>query len=67
MKRNTLILKCFLPLACANLDGSQKEGGNFLILLQKKGGSLRKGGRFKPWRNYGKSYINDYQFPTAWT
>ena len=42
MKRNTFILKCFLPFACANLDGSQKERGNFLNLLQKKGGSLRK-------------------------
>ena len=26
------------------MDGSQKEGGNFLNLLQKEGGSLRKGG-----------------------
>ena len=45
---------------CTNLDGSQKEGGKFLNLLQKEGGtqkggggSLRKGvrgGGFQPWR-----------------
>ena len=52
MKRNTFILKCFLQFICTNLDGSQKEGDNFLNLLQKEGGnqkeggSLRKGGGF---------------------
>ena len=53
MKRNTLILECFSQFTCTNLDGSQKEEGNFLNLLQKDGGtqkeeegggSLRKGG-----------------------
>ena len=41
-KRNTSILKCFLQFASTNLDGCQKEGGNFLNLLHKEGGSLRK-------------------------
>ena len=44
MKHNAFILKCFLQLTCTNLGDSQKEGGNFLNLLQKEGGSLRKGG-----------------------
>ena len=48
-KRNTFYLRCFLQFTCTNLDGSQKEGGNFLNLLKKegvprKGGSFRKGG-----------------------
>ena len=38
-KRNTYILKCFLQFGCTNLDGSQKEGGNFLNFLWKDGGS----------------------------
>ena len=42
MKRNTLVLKCFLQFTCTNLDGCQKEGGNFLNLLHKEGDSLRK-------------------------
>ena len=46
MKGNTFILKYFLQFACTNLDGSQKEGGNFLNLLQKEG-ALRKEG-FSP-------------------
>ena len=37
MKHNTYILKCFLQFACTNLDGSQKEGGNFLNFHQKEG------------------------------
>ena len=37
MKHNTFILKCFLQFTCANLDGSQKEGSNFLNLLEKEG------------------------------
>ena len=37
MKRNTFILKCFLQFICTNLDGCQKEPGNFLNLLQKEG------------------------------
>ena len=40
---NTFILKCFLQFACTNLDGFQKEGGNFLNFLQKEG-VLRKDG-----------------------
>ena len=43
MKHNTYILKCFLQFACTNLDGSQKEGGNFLNLLQKEGGPRKVG------------------------
>ena len=36
-----------------NLDASQKEGGNFLNLLQKEGIPSEKGG-FQPWiENYG--------------
>ena len=45
-------LKCFIQFTFTNLDGSQKEGGNFFNLFQKEGGtqkegqegSLRKGG-----------------------
>ena len=44
MKCNTLVLKCFLQFTCTNLDGCQKEGGNFLNLLQKEGGCLGKKG-----------------------
>ena len=64
-KRNTFILKCFLQFTCTNLDGCQKEGGNFLNLLQEEGvakkgwgrggggGSLRKeGGAPNPGGNY---------------
>ena len=40
----TFILKCFLQFACTNLDGSQKEGDNFLNLLQKEGVPSEKGG-----------------------
>ena len=60
MKRNTFILKCFLQFICTNLDGSQKEGGNFLNLLQKQGiprkggASSGKGGGFQPWRKLWK-------------
>ena len=44
-ERNTFILKCFLQFACTTFDGSQKEGGNFLNLLQKERGTQeRKGG-----------------------
>ena len=39
----TFILKCFFQFSCTNLDGCQKEGSIFLNLLQKEGGSLRKG------------------------
>ena len=35
-KRNTFILKCFIQFTCTNLDSCQKEGGNFLNLLQKE-------------------------------
>ena len=60
MKCNTFILKCFSQFTCTNLDGSQKEGDNFLNLLQKEGvlskegegeGFPRKmGGGFQQWR-----------------
>ena len=39
MKRNTFTLNCFVKFTCTNLDGCQKDGGNFLNLLQKDGGS----------------------------
>ena len=45
------------------MDGSQKEGGNFLNLLQKKGDTQKGGGERVPKRrgsnrggNYGKMY-----------
>ena len=45
-KCNTFILKCFIKcfiqFTCTNLEGCQKEGGNFFNLLQKKGG-VQKG------------------------
>ena len=55
MKRNTFILKCFLQFTCTSLDGSQKEGGNFLELLHKEGSTQKGGvpsekGGFQPWR-----------------
>ena len=42
-KRNTFILKCFLQFTYTNLNGCQKERGNFLNLLHKEG-VPRKGG-----------------------
>ena len=36
---NTDLSLCLLQFTCTNLDGSQKEGVNFLNLLQKEGGS----------------------------
>ena len=59
MKHNTFILKCFSQFTCTDLDGSQKEGGDFLNLLQKEGGDFlnllqkegvpRKGGGWGGW------------------
>ena len=40
------------------MDGSQKEGGNFLSLLQKEGGT-QKGGGF-PWKRGGCSPGGNY-------
>ena len=37
MKCNTFILKCFIQFTSTNVDGSQKERGNFFNLLQKEG------------------------------
>ena len=37
MKCKTFILNGFIQFTCTNLDGSQKEGGNFFNLLQKEG------------------------------
>ena len=34
----------FLTITCTNLDDFQKEGGNFLNLLQKEGGTQKGGG-----------------------
>ena len=52
---------CFLQFTCTNLDGSQKEGGNFFSLLQKKLGNQKGGGGFpqkregsNPGENYAK-------------
>ena len=42
-KRNTFIFKYFIQFTCTNLDGCQKEWGNFFNFLQKKGGT-QKGG-----------------------
>ena len=35
---------CFIQFTCTNLDGSQKEGANFLNLVQKEGGTEKRGG-----------------------
>ena len=51
-------LKCFIQFICTNIDGCQKEGGNFFNLLQKEGGTQKGkggpseegGGGFQPWR-----------------
>ena len=56
MKHNTFILKCFLQLACTNLDCSQKEGGHFLKRsVPRKGGGVpsEKGGS-NTGGNYGQ-------------
>ena len=50
MKCNTFILKRFLQFTCTNSDGSQKERGIFLNLLQKER-VTQKGG--KGWRGGG--------------
>ena len=56
MKVNTFILKYFLQFTCTNMDGSQKEGGNFLNLLLKEGSSLRKSGGGGGGANPGGNY-----------
>ena len=69
MKHNTFILKCFLQFTCTNLDGCQKEGGNFLNLLQKDGvprigGGVvpsEKGG-FQPWRKLCRKNIAETHY-----
>ena len=43
-KHITFILKCFIKFTCTNLDGCQKEGGNFLNFLQKEGSTQKGGG-----------------------
>ena len=55
MKHNTFILKCFIQFTCTNLDGCQKEEGNFFNLLQKEGvtqkgqwGRGDTGGNYEP-------------------
>ena len=40
------------------MDGSQKEGGNFLNLLQKEGGSLRKWDEGGGGSNLGGTMLN---------
>ena len=65
MNHNTFILKCFLQLACTNLDGSQKEGGNFLNLHQKEG-VPRKGvvSSEKGWGGGGSNPGGNYEIQT---
>ena len=46
---------CFTQFMCTDLDGCQKEEGNFLNLLQKEGDTQKGGvpsekGGFQPWR-----------------
>ena len=62
---------CFLQFPCTNLDGSQKEGNNFLNLLQKEGGT-QKGGGFpqkrwgsKPGGNYGHLVERSYEIASV--
>ena len=43
MKRKTFILKYFIQFTSTNLDGRQKEGGNFFNLLQEEGGYPERG------------------------
>ena len=38
-----------MQFTCTNLDGSQKEGSNFLNLLQKAGGTQKEGGGGGGW------------------
>ena len=52
-KCNTFILKCLIQFTCTNLDGCQKEGGNFFNLLQKKGGTQKGGRGFPQKRGWG--------------
>ena len=42
-KRNTFILAYFIQFTCTNLDGCQKEEGNFFNWLQKEGGTQKVG------------------------
>ena len=42
----TSSFKVFHTFTCTNLDGSQKEGVNFLNLLQKEGGTQKGKGGF---------------------
>ena len=62
MKCNTFILKCFLEFTCTNLDGCQKEGGNFLKFASEREGYPERGEGFpqkrggsSPGRNYGQN------------
>ena len=55
MKRNTFILNCFIQFTCTNLDGSRKEGGNFLNLFQKGGGTHKEGRGWVPSEKEGGS------------
>ena len=56
-KRNTFILKCFLQFTCTDLVGSQKEGGNFLNLLKKEGGTQKRG---VPQKREGSNPVGNY-------
>ena len=59
-----MFLKVF---ACINLDGSQKEGGNFLNSLKKEGDSLRKGGSSSPGGNYDFLWFWSYWDLKIWS
>ena len=58
-----LHFKVFLTICMHQFGWISERGGNFLNLLQKEGGSLRKR-ELPALENYGKSYIKDYiNFP----
>ena len=56
MKCNTFILKCFSQFTCTNLDGSQKEGDNFLKFAAERGSTQQGGGGFP--RKWGEGSNN---------
>ena len=58
MKRN-LHFKVFLTIYMHQFGWLSERGGNFLNLLQKEGGSLRKGG-FQPWRKLWEVWLWNY-------
>ena len=61
-KHKTFILKCFIQFTRTNLDGFQKEEGNFNLLqkegVPRKGGfpSEKRGTGSNPGENYAVNY-----------